>query len=190
MQPGRCGHRPLRRRYISPRKRATARVAPTKRSKAFGKTGRRGRRRPHDILLEKVRRGGHLCSPAGLVSHFLRCVIARAHCARGERTERCRWQRKQSERVAAVKISSVRRKAAQKFWAPQQGHRPLRILRGQGRPPLQDAGELAARTVRAIAGAFGSTPAIGWFRSISAACDDCRQHPDPSGLSRDPSPGT
>ena len=44
----------------------------------------------------------------------------------GERTERCRWQRKRSERVAAVKISSVRRKAAQKFWAPQQDHRPLR----------------------------------------------------------------
>ena len=108
----------------------------------------------------------------------------------GERTERCRWQRKRSERVAAVKISSVRRKAAQKIWAPQQGHRPLRIMRGQGRPPLQDAGDLAARTVRAIAGVFGSTPAIGWFRSISAACDGCRQHPDPSGLSRDPSPGT
>ena len=44
----------------------------------------------------------------------------------GERTERCQWQRKQSERVAAVKILSVRRKAAQKFWAPQQDHRPLR----------------------------------------------------------------
>ena len=44
----------------------------------------------------------------------------------GERTERCQWQRERSERVAAVKISSVRRKAAQKFWAPQQGHRPLR----------------------------------------------------------------
>ena len=44
----------------------------------------------------------------------------------GERTERCQWQRKRSERVAAVKISSVRRKAAQKFWAPQQGHCPLR----------------------------------------------------------------
>ena len=44
----------------------------------------------------------------------------------GERTERCRWQRKRSERVAAVKILSVSRKAAQKFWAPQQGHRPLR----------------------------------------------------------------
>ena len=27
--------------------------------------------------------------------------------------------------MAAVKISSVRRKAAQKFWAPQQDHRPL-----------------------------------------------------------------
>ena len=44
----------------------------------------------------------------------------------GERTERCQWQKQRSERVAAVKISSVRRKAAQKFWAPQQGHRPLR----------------------------------------------------------------
>ena len=43
----------------------------------------------------------------------------------GERTERCRWQRKRSERVAAVKILSVRRKAAQKFGAPQQDHRPL-----------------------------------------------------------------
>ena len=44
----------------------------------------------------------------------------------GERTERCQWQMKRSERVAAVKILSVRRKAAQKFWAPQQDHRPLR----------------------------------------------------------------
>ena len=33
---------------------------------------------------------------------------------------------KRDERVAAVKISSARRKAAQKFWAPQQDHRPLR----------------------------------------------------------------
>ena len=44
----------------------------------------------------------------------------------GERTERCQWQEKRGERVATVKISSVRRKAAQKFWAPQQDHRPLR----------------------------------------------------------------
>jgi len=48
----------------------------------------------------------------------------------GERTERCRWQRERSERVAAVKISSVRRKAAWKFWAPQQDHRPLRRVWG------------------------------------------------------------
>ena len=72
--------------------------------------------------------------------HFLRCsvgaddsvrplrrtpypVIAN-QCAHwcGERTERCRWQMKRGERVAAVKISSAIRKAAQKFWAPQQGH--------------------------------------------------------------------
>ena len=68
----------------------------------------------------------------------------------GERTERCRWQRKRSERVAAVKILSDSRKAAQKFWAPQQDHRPLRRgywwcvgeglcpSRGRGRtPPLR-----------------------------------------------------
>ena len=59
-----------------------------------------------------------------------RTSCKRCHCetssqtGRGERTERCRWQRKRSERVAAVKILSVRRKAAQKFWAPQQGHPP------------------------------------------------------------------
>ena len=41
---------------------------------------------------------------------------------------------KRDERVAAVKILSVRRKAVQKFWAPQQGHRPLRrVTRGAGR---------------------------------------------------------
>ena len=54
----------------------------------------------------------------------LQAVQGAGRC--GERTERCRWQRKRSERVAAVKILSVRRKAAQKFWAPQQDHRPLR----------------------------------------------------------------
>ena len=48
----------------------------------------------------------------------------------GERIERRRWRMKRDERVAAVKILSVRRKAAQKFWAPQQGHRPLRGLQG------------------------------------------------------------
>ena len=56
---------------------------------------------------------------------FLQGVRCAGRC--GERTERCRWQRKRSERVAAVKILSVRRKAAQKFWAPQQDHRPLRM---------------------------------------------------------------
>ncbi|BCK79582.1 hypothetical protein MM35RIKEN_17740 (plasmid) [Vescimonas fastidiosa] len=35
--------------------------------------------------------------------------------------------------MAAVKISSVRRKAAQKFWAPQQDHRPLRTSIGKRR---------------------------------------------------------
>ena len=71
--------------------------------KGCGKTGRPGGR--------PLRKRSKKCRWAG------RC---------GERTERCQWQRKRSERVAAVKISSVRRKAAQKFWAPQQDHRPLR----------------------------------------------------------------
>ena len=53
------------------------------------------------------------------------CVYRAARC--GERIERRRWRMKRDERVAAVKILSVRRKAAQKFWAPQQGHRSLRI---------------------------------------------------------------
>nr|DAI70945.1 MAG TPA: hypothetical protein [Caudoviricetes sp.] len=44
----------------------------------------------------------------------------------GERIERCQWKKKRDEPVATVKISSVRRKAARKFWAPQQGYRPLR----------------------------------------------------------------
>ena len=45
----------------------------------------------------------------------------------GERIERRRRRMKRDERVAAVKILSVRRKAARKFWAPQQDHRPLRV---------------------------------------------------------------
>ena len=54
----------------------------------------------------------------------------------GERIERRRWRMKRDERVAAVKISSDSRKAAQKFWAPQQGHRPLRkVTREYGANP-------------------------------------------------------
>ena len=61
---------------------------------------------------------------APLPKGFLQEMRCAGRC--GERTERCQWQRERSERVAAVKILSVRRKAAQKFWAPQQDHRPLR----------------------------------------------------------------
>ena len=56
-----------------------------------------------------------LCALA--MTHYRKCGGA-GRC--GERTERRQWRMKRSERVAAVKISSVRRKAAQKFWAPQQ----------------------------------------------------------------------
>ena len=52
------------------------------------------------------------------------CVYRAGRC--GERIERRRWRMKRDERVAAVKILSDSREAAQKFWAPQQGHRPLR----------------------------------------------------------------
>ena len=77
-----------------------------------------------------VRRGGALPLPRATTrvaptEGYKKCGEA-GRC--GERTERCRWQKQRSERVAAVKISSVRRKAAQKFWAPQQGHRPLRKI--------------------------------------------------------------
>ena len=57
------------------------------------------------------------------------CVYRPARC--GERIERRRWRMKRDERVAAVKILSVRRKAAQKFGAPQQGHRALRSSIGK-----------------------------------------------------------
>ena len=62
----------------------------------------------------------------------------------GERTERCQWQRKRSERVAAVKILSVRRKAAQKFWTPQQGHRPLRGEFGENKRKKQEDTEVSS----------------------------------------------
>ena len=80
-----------------------------------------GAPRPTDGLQE-VQWGGPMWASAPTKDHK-KCGWA-GRC--GERTERCQWQKQRSERVAAVKISSVRRKAAQKFWAPQQGHRPLR----------------------------------------------------------------
>ena len=100
-----------------------------------------------------LRMGYKKCSGAG------RC---------GERTERCQWQKQRSERVAAVKISSVRRKAAQKFWAPQQGHRPLRkrilwcvgegLCPSRGRPqgsPLRSVTRSAVGRVVREAGPYG-----------------------------------
>ena len=55
-----------------------------------------------------------------------------AKFAEGERSERCQRQIQRGERVAGVKISSARRKAAWKFWAPQQEgvrtNRPVRLM--------------------------------------------------------------
>ena len=104
------------------------------------------------LLSQEVPRAG-VTDCHSQCAHWLRNdtlqVVRRAgRC--GERTERCQWQRKRSERVAAVKILSVRRKAAQKFWAPQQGHLPLRnpigkhsvgadaSVRPQKNPPKQE----------------------------------------------------
>ena len=85
----------------------------------------------------------------------------------GERTERYRWQKQRSERVAAVKISSVRRKAAQKFWAPQQDHRPLRRgckieRRGEGTPPY--GGVTRSACMRADRGVrpYGGLRGVQW----------------------------
>ena len=54
----------------------------------------------------------------------LRPKVTRARSAeysrRRGRSERRRWRIQRGERVAAAKISSARRQAAQKFWAPQQ----------------------------------------------------------------------
>ena len=99
-----------------------------------------------------LRRGYKKCSGAG------RC---------GERTERCQWQKQRSERVAAVKISSVRRKAAQKFWAPQQGHRPLRkrILWCVGEGLCPSRGRPQGSPLRkSLPCLKGGGPAAGWWR--------------------------
>ena len=69
--------------------RATARVAPTE-------------------ALQGAWWGGRLRG-SPLRKRNMECVEA-GRC--GERTERCRWQEKRGERVAAVKIGGVRRKAA------------------------------------------------------------------------------
>ena len=96
-----------------------------------------------------LRRGNKGCSGAG------RC---------GERTERCQWQKQRSERVAAVKISSVRRKAAQKFWAPQQGHRPLRkitrsaVVIGRGDVGIAPYG--GETEIHPLSGGRGRTPPL------------------------------
>ena len=84
VQPGRCGHRPLRRRYVSPRKRATARVAPTKRSKAFGKTGRRGRRPPRHSVEKRCVGADASVRPPDL--YRISCDVSlRSQCARWSR---------------------------------------------------------------------------------------------------------
>ena len=104
--------------------RATARVAPTEALQGVRRRGVTARVAPTEALQGVRWRRRPQGSP--LRKRNMECVEA-GRC--GERTERCQWQRKRGERVAAVKIGGVRRKAAQKFWAPQQGHRPLRSAR-------------------------------------------------------------
>ena len=58
---------------------------------------------------------------------------------------------KRAERVAAAKISSARRKAAQKFWAPQQDHRPIRKRNKKfGKRAVGDAGPYGGVTRSAV----------------------------------------
>ena len=138
---GRCGHRPLRRGLQGVQQNGSSgksakrcqwqkkrggfeevpRLADT--TVAGNRLARRWAREPRPY--GSATRGAMGGRPQGspLRKRYKGCSEA-GRC--GERTARCRWQRKRSERVAAVKISSVRRKAAQKFWAPQQDHRPLR----------------------------------------------------------------
>ena len=51
------------------------------------------------------------------------CSSSSCFCStvEGERAVRCRWQMQHGERVAAVKFSSDRRKAAQKIWVTATG---------------------------------------------------------------------
>ena len=110
----------------------------------------------------------------------------------GERTERCQWQMKRGERVAAVKISSVRRKAAQKFWAPQQDHRPLRGYKGcNGRATARVAPTEGYKGCdgRAVgdAGPYGGLQGVpacggGLLRCIRGAFCSARRYYGPPGL--------
>ena len=121
---------PLRKRYMGCGRRADVGIGP------YGglQEVRCGEVSPsHGFAVPAPFRQGGQGDGGRIVTASERTGFAMTHCKEcgragrcGERTERCRWQRKRSERVAAVKILSVRRKAAQKFWAPQQGHRPLR----------------------------------------------------------------
>ena len=75
-----------------------------------------------------VRRAGSLetCGFKQRFGHFWGCGQKRPALGGAElsppeeRSERRQWRMQGGERVAAIKISSVRRQAAQKFWAPQQ----------------------------------------------------------------------
>ena len=70
-----------------------------------------------------VPRGGALVYRRGRLSNRAlaagKCRCGPSGCGR-ERSERRQRRMQRGERVAAVKISSVRRQEAQKFWAPQQ----------------------------------------------------------------------
>ena len=107
--------RPLRKRYKGCRGERNPPVTASPCQPPFRQGGPRGR--GMRIATASLRTGLAM-------TVFLQEVRWAGRC--GERTERCRWQMKRGGRVAAVKILSVRRKAAQKFWAPQQDHRPLR----------------------------------------------------------------
>ena len=91
----------------------------------------------------------------------LRPKVTRARSAeysrRRERSKRRRWRIQRGERVAAVKISSARRQAAQKFRAPQQC--PFSNI-NRGRRPLRGASIWVRRKMRTGCGAKKARSAV------------------------------
>ena len=141
---------------------------------------------PTKFYHSSVRRSGHPCPPAKFVPSTMQkpCHCeGSAHTGRGERTERCQWQMKRSEPVAAVKISSVRRKAAWKFWAPQQGHPYPRP-----QPPLGKRGFFCVKK-RTPLGILFFTQLNRWritsarpWRRLPPAASSCSLHRPWTGL--------
>ena len=153
---GRCGHRPLRKRIL--------------RCVGEGLCPSRGRGRTPPLRKHNKRCNGR--ATARVAPTEAQQEVQRAgRC--GERIERRRWRMKRDERVAAVKILSVRRKAAQKFWAPQQDHRPLRMCYKE----CGGAGGVEPRPYGRLQEVRGVMPGRRWW----GCCSRVYRHPRGGG---------